>query len=387
MENKPLVSVFLPYYNDAQYLPIAIKSVLKQSYHNWELILCNHASTDNCREIAHSFKDKRIKHIDMPKNYGAGGGLVFKTMLDAAQGKYVKTLCADDCLYSDCLEKMTSFMEENPKVDFAFCDVTYVDEKGKSLNDSWFTARPDFSVKNKEIELLKLYRKGIQTLPYIGAMIHRKALLNIHYDPSLIMLFDMSIWLQLLLQGKKMAYIPDPLAEYRCTSTQMSSVKNMDISGRRTCFEQPVFQDFFAECENVDLIKKVFSDDKYSGKLHDKKDIPFIVYHAYFTNSEELFHCYKLHELLNDEMYRQHLIKEFGYDVDNYRKEYSLPGVNLSKNTPVKKGFFKTIKLKINSKRNSNLSFLELLFLLIRRIFHIVTLSRFRHKKRKKYSL
>ena len=137
----------------------------------------------------------------------------------------------------------------------------------------------------------------------------------------------------------------------------------------------------------MDLIKKVFSDDKYSGKLHDKKDIPFIVYHAYFTNSEELFHCYKLHELLNDEMYRQHLIKEFGYDVDNYRKEYSLPGVNLSKNTPVKKGFFKTIKLKINSKRNSNLSFLELLFLLIRRIFHIVTLSRFRHKKRKKYSL
>ncbi len=387
MKNKPLVSVFIPYYNDQEFLKNSIESVLKQSYQNWELILCNHASTDKSREIAHSYKDERIKHVDMPKNYGAGGGLVFKTMLDVAKGKYVKPFCADDFLYVDCLEKMVSFMEENPKVDFAFCDVTYVDEKGKSLNDSWFTARPDFSVKNKEIELLKLYRKGIQTLPYIGSIVCREVLMDIHYDPSLIMMFDMSIWLQLLLQGKKIAYIPEMLAAYRCHDNQMSGEHQECIALRRSYFERPIFHDFFAKCDDVNLIKKVFSDDTYADKLQDKKDIPFIVYHAYFANSEELFHCYKLHELLDDETYRQHLIKEFGYDVNNYRKEYSLPRVNLSKNTPVKKGFFKTIKLKINSKRNSKLSFLELLFLLIRRIFHIVTLSRFRHKKKKKYSL
>ena len=116
MKNKPLVSVFIPYYNDQEYLKDSIESVLNQSYENWELNLCNHASTDKSREIAHSYKDERIKHVDMPKNYGAGGGLVFKTMLDVAKGKYVKPFCAVDFLYVDCLEKMVSFMEENPSV-------------------------------------------------------------------------------------------------------------------------------------------------------------------------------------------------------------------------------------------------------------------------------
>lgn len=391
MENKPLVSVFIPYYNDQEFLKNSIESVLKQSYQNWELILCNHASTDNSREIAHSYKDERIKHVDMPKNYGAGGGLVFKTMLDTAQGKYVKTLCADDCLYSDCLEKMTSFMEKNSEVTFAFCDVLYINEKGKSLHNSWFNARSDFSVKNKEIELLKLYRKGIQTLPYIGAMVHRKALLNIHYDSSLIMLFDMSIWLQLLLQGKKMAYIPEMLAAYRCHDNQMSGEHQECIALRRSYFEKPVFHDFFAECENVDLIKTVFSDDKYSGKLHDKKDIPFIVYHAYFANSEELFHCYKLHELLDDERYRQHIIKEFGYDVDNYRKEYSESSISKSKTNKKKKYLLadkiKRIKKKVYSQQSRYLNLFSLIFLFGRQMFKIMTLSKFRKKRKKQYSL
>ena len=64
MLTAPIVSVFLPYYNDAEYLPIAIESVLNQTYQNFELILCNHATTDNCREIAHSYKDSRIAEVD-----------------------------------------------------------------------------------------------------------------------------------------------------------------------------------------------------------------------------------------------------------------------------------------------------------------------------------
>ena len=387
--NSPLVSVFIPYYNDQDFLANAIESVLKQAYPNWELILCNHASTDDSRHIAHSFQDKRIKHIDMLKNYGAGGGLVFETMLNASTGKYVKPFCADDALKPNCLEKMVCFLENNPKLDFAFCDIAYVDEFGKDLKNTWFNTRPDFSIQNDEIKLLKLYRKGIQTLPYIGSIVRRDALLNIHYDPSLIMLFDMSIWLQLLLQNKKMAYSPDVLAEYRCHREQVSGLKNEQIILRRSYFESPIFHDFFAKCKDVYLIKKVFSDSQYITQLKEEQDIPFIVYHAYFANSEELIHCYKLHELLDNKEYRQHLIKVFGYDIDNYRKEYSYP-----RNIPTKqsdKRWFKNLRTKVYRKPPKELNIFEITFLLSNRIFHILTLSRFRHRRKKiqkkKYSL
>ena len=72
---SPKVSVFLSYYNDADFLKSAIDAVLNQSFQDFELILLNHSTTDNCREIAHSYKDKRIIHLDTKYNYGAGCGI------------------------------------------------------------------------------------------------------------------------------------------------------------------------------------------------------------------------------------------------------------------------------------------------------------------------
>ena len=80
--SKPLVSVFIPYYNDEKFLKTSIESVLNNNYQDFELILLNHATKDSCREIAHSYNDDRIKHIDMSENLGGGSGLLFQKMLD-----------------------------------------------------------------------------------------------------------------------------------------------------------------------------------------------------------------------------------------------------------------------------------------------------------------
>ena len=75
------VSVLIPYYNDREFLRQSIESVLNQTYKDFELILVNHATTDDCREIAHSYNDDRIIHLDMDKNYGAGTGLIIWEIL------------------------------------------------------------------------------------------------------------------------------------------------------------------------------------------------------------------------------------------------------------------------------------------------------------------
>ena len=61
------VSVLIPYYNDREFFRQSIESVLNQTYKDFELILVNHATTDDCREIAHSYNDDRIIHLDMDK--------------------------------------------------------------------------------------------------------------------------------------------------------------------------------------------------------------------------------------------------------------------------------------------------------------------------------
>ena len=63
MFNKPQISILMNCYNGQRYLSEAIKSVINQTYKNWELIFYDNCSTDNSKEIFKSFNDKRLKYF------------------------------------------------------------------------------------------------------------------------------------------------------------------------------------------------------------------------------------------------------------------------------------------------------------------------------------
>ena len=393
MKNIPLVSIFLPYYNDAKYLPIAIKSVLKQSYPNWELILCNHASTDNCREIAHSFKDKRIKHIDMPRNEGAGGGLVFEAMLKASSGEYSKTLCADDMLRPNALKKFILFMENNPKVDFCFADCEYIDEKGKDLNDSWFLNRQDFSLNHSEVDLIRLYYQGKSTIPYIGAFVKKELFSHIEINKTFVMMFDMSLWLQLLCKGYKIGYCQDKLLNYRIHKGQMSAKGKAELAGYVCWFETVSFMQYLMSIDDVELAKAVYPDSPFYNQLKDKKDIPFFVAHRMY-NWQKPYWDIVMTKMLNDSGYREHLEKTFGFGVKELRElrkaDFKPSFIPLAVSEVIHKiNPFKKWKIeKIYSHPSKNLSFGMLMFLFFRQIFQLLTFYPLRKKKKKEqYSL
>ena len=62
-----LVSVIMPSYNTARFIGNSIKSVLNQTYTNWELIIVDDCSTDNTDEVVENFKDERIKFLKIKK--------------------------------------------------------------------------------------------------------------------------------------------------------------------------------------------------------------------------------------------------------------------------------------------------------------------------------
>ena len=111
---NPLVSVVMPAYNAAAYLEEAVKSILEQSYGNFEFIIIDDGSADRTREILEHFTDPRIKLIFNEKNEGNYPARNKGCRL--AGGKYIAVMDADDIADPDRLAVQVRFMEENPEV-------------------------------------------------------------------------------------------------------------------------------------------------------------------------------------------------------------------------------------------------------------------------------
>jgi len=367
------VSVLIPYYNDREFLPQAIESVLNQTFEDFELILVNHATTDDCREIAHSYTDSRIVHIDMDKNYGAGTGLIMEAFLDKAQGEYIKLFCADDVMKPDCLKILVEYMETHPQKDFAFGDIEHIDKEGKSLNDTWFNNRKHFNINNDEVECLKLFFQGIGFLPYIGSIIKKDVLHSIEIDKSFISLFDMSLWVSILLKGYKIGYLTDIVANYRIHDTQMSSIKNTTKIELCSFFELTKYMEIFYKTDNYKLLKQVFSNNPYLNKIKNitDEDMKFIVCYEIMFNNIQICHIFgynRLYDMLQNKEKRKYLEEKFNFGIKEFRDIYT----TISFEKPFKHNTFSTKFL---------------LYMLLKKIINFVCTKKLRKNSNKQATL
>ena len=374
MSKSPLVSIFIPYYNDEKYLRDSIESAVGQTYENIEIILLNHASTDSSRSIAHFYQDARIKHLDMDKNTGAGGGLLFLKLLETAKGKYVKPFCADDILLPDAVENLVNYMEANPEKDFAFGNMRYVDKNKKDLKTTWFKYLNGFNLNNDENQTLLLYFDGSSHLPYPGSIKKLEALKKIKVDKISILFFDMTLWLQLLINGDKLGFLDKEVGMYRIyegqvsSSSQQQEIINMNIAS----FESIRYCDFFYNIQNVETVRYLCSGEKFTDLIteNDKEFIPFIVAYHYI-NSDKIPYILsgrlKIFDMLSDDIMREKIEKKFGYGIKDFRQHYkNMPLIQL-----LKKNVF------IDPKK---ISIPKLAHLLSRKIFYLLIFKRKKSK-------
>ena len=117
-----LVSVIMPSYNTAEYIADSIRSVLSQTYTNWELIIVDDCSGDNTDEVVKQFDDKCIRYLKNDRN--AGAAVSRNRALREAKGKWIAFLDSDDLWTPDKLEKQVRFMKENS---YAFSYTNYIE--------------------------------------------------------------------------------------------------------------------------------------------------------------------------------------------------------------------------------------------------------------------
>ncbi len=133
----PLVSVCIPVHNMGRYVGDAIRSVLDQDQGDFELIVCDDASSDETPAIAASFEDRRLRYCRHDARVGQAAN--FNRCLRVASGEFTTILHADDLLLLGFLSDRASRLLRAPETAFVFGAVDVIDAEGRKvgLNAPW----------------------------------------------------------------------------------------------------------------------------------------------------------------------------------------------------------------------------------------------------------
>lgn len=205
-----LVTVLMPVYNAIESeFRAAIECILNQTYKDFEFLIINDGSTNNCDEVVFSYNDKRIRYI---KN--DGNLKIIKTLnkgLDLARGNYIARMDADDLCDKTRIEKQVKFLDENPEIGLVATQVQKI-PKGSTLYIP-STAR-DF--------MLHLRYVG-NCIVHSSVMI-RKSVLdenNLRYDKNCLHAEDFKLWSD-MTRYCNIGLVPEVLTSYRMSPEGIS---------------------------------------------------------------------------------------------------------------------------------------------------------------------
>ncbi|MFA5038111.1 MAG: glycosyltransferase [Candidatus Omnitrophota bacterium] len=128
------VSVIIPTYNCAKFLPDALDSVLKQTFQDFEIIVVDDGSTDNTRGLIKSYMDKHPGKINYVYQENMGLACARNTAIRHSKGEYIAILDADDMFMPNRLEEEIQAFERNPGIGVVHANISWLSEEGGVLS-------------------------------------------------------------------------------------------------------------------------------------------------------------------------------------------------------------------------------------------------------------
>lgn len=227
----PQVSVVIPTYNNAAYLPQTIASALAQEHASHEVVVVDDGSTDETQDVLAPYRDR----IRVVRQENAGVSAARNHGLRLARGEYIVFLDGDDLLLPGKLRTQVALLEERADVGYVHSGWHRIDENGQHLGtvEPWHTA-PELSLENW------LIRKPV----FMGAMLIRRDWIERGggFDVSLPQGEDLKLFFQMVLLGCQGAWVRQPTVCYRQhgSSLTRNRLQMLRCSNR-------VVADFFAQ--------------------------------------------------------------------------------------------------------------------------------------------
>lgn len=206
--SRPLVSIVLPTYNQARFLPAALGSILKQTFRDFELIVVNDGSTDRTAAILDSYRRRHRIRVITQSNQGLPTAL--NTGFADAQGQYLTWTSSDNILLPTMIEVLSRELEDHPSVGVVYSDWYFIDEDGEVLT-AFETLDYD--------QYLLLYANIVHcSFLFRRECMDRAGL----YDPELEYGEDWEYWIR-LSRFTQMKRVPQALYCYRLHKRSMTS--------------------------------------------------------------------------------------------------------------------------------------------------------------------
>jgi glycosyltransferase involved in cell wall biosynthesis len=208
---KPKVTVWIPSYNHAQYLPAAVESVLAQSFKDFELIIVDDGSRDDSLAIAQSYAAQYPEVISVYTHDGHVNRGISETVNLAfmkSRGEYVGGLPSDDLLKPRKLERQVAFLEKYQDIGWVYGPVKVLNESdAKGIDIVWGA-----DITRDENPLESLIKEN--TVHGLSVLMRRRSVEQVGlHDPTLVY-SDWDFWIRFIAVSKP-AFLQEPLAVWR----------------------------------------------------------------------------------------------------------------------------------------------------------------------------
>jgi glycosyltransferase involved in cell wall biosynthesis len=210
MPKPPKVSICIPTYNRIDLFRATLRSVLCQSFTDFEIIVSDNASQEDISRLIQETNDPRIRFYEQSKNLGAAANFFYLQTLP--KGEYVLYLCSDDLLLPDCLEKAVRVLDLNPTRGGVVYMSAYYGRNGfecLSTMPSIPYADADIYRENREVREFNfsqpsfcLYRRA--TFESLGG-----------WDRELLALIDWEMYSRMVRKGGGICYLKEVLGILR----------------------------------------------------------------------------------------------------------------------------------------------------------------------------
>jgi glycosyltransferase involved in cell wall biosynthesis len=144
---SPLITAAIPVLNGGKYLRLAVLSIVKQTFTDWELLIIDDGSTDNALQDITDIRDARIRIFRDGENRGLAARL--NEVIDLARGQYLTRMDQDDVSYPGRFERQVEALQNDPRIDLIAVRAITIDENDQatglfpySLSHSAICARP-----------------------------------------------------------------------------------------------------------------------------------------------------------------------------------------------------------------------------------------------------